>query len=300
MKLAEFFLSVKKFLSFYLRGARIKTLPASLIPIVMTQALLFKRGFFNLSLFFFTALSISFIQVAVNLFNDAWDGREGLDSSARLGPSRLVGSGLLSFSQTRFMALFSCCMACLFAFPLLLQGGLPILLAGALSLFMTYFYTGSKYSLLKLGLSEISAVLFFGFFIVFGTYYLQALSLEPSLIYLSLQCGFWALSLLLINHLRDEQEDKNKARKTFVTVYGRTHSLFFLIAIQAFIYLLCFYWLSLGFKAGAFSFFVLPFSIALIFLIVNQPPSKKYNTYLAFCSFCYLLFAFSWLAGLLF
>ena len=300
MKLTELFLSVKKTLYFYWIGARIKTLSAGLMPLIMTQALLWERGFFDIPLFSFTALSLCCIQIATNLFNDAFDGKEGLDSSNRMGPPRLVGSGQLSFSQARRMALFSCFLACLFAFPLLIRAGLPILLMGAISLFMAYFYTCSQYSLLKLGLSELSAVLFFGFFIVFGGYYLQALSLELSLVYLSLQCGFWALSLLLINHLRDEEEDKKKDRKTFVTLYGRTHSLFFLGGIQAFIYLLCFYWLNLGFKAGAFSFFVLPFSIALIYLVANQPASKKYNNYLAFCSFSYILFAFSWLVGFLF
>ena len=299
MKITELFLSVKKTLYFYWIGARIKTLTACLMPLIMTQALLIERGFFDIPLFSFTALSLIFIQIAVNLFNDAFDGKEDLDSSSRIGPARLLGSGQLSFSQVQFMAFFSCFMACLFAFPLVIRGGFPILIMGVTSLFMTYFYTSSRYSLLKLGLSELSAILFFGFFIVFGVYYLQALTWEFSLIYLSLQCGFWALSLLLINHLRDEMEDKKKGRKTFVTLYGRIHSLFFLAGVQAFIYLLCFYWMNLGFKAGAFSFFVLPFSIVLIYLVANKPASKEYNNYLAFCSFSYVLFAFSWVAGFL-
>ena len=293
-------LLVKKFLYYFILGSRVKTWPASLVPLAMASALAFKQGFFDTGLFYFSAFSVLFIQISVNLFNDALDGRQGLDSLQGLGPFRLVGSGTLSFSQVRFMAFFSCFIAVLCAIPLILQGGLPILLAGIVSLSLSWFYTGSKYSLLKLGLSEIAVVLFFGFFIVFGVYYLQTLKIHSSLIYLSLQCGLWALSLLLINHLRDSAEDKKKGRKHVVTLYGRTHSLFVFITAQAFIYLLCFYWLGLGLKSGAFSFFVLPLSLGLIYLLCNNPPSRKYNFYLAFCSLCYILFGFSWIAGLLF
>ena len=266
----------------------------------MSSALAFKQGFFDKSLFCFSAFSILFIQIAVNLFNDALDGRQGLDGSNRLGPLRLIGSGSLSFAQVRLMAFFSCFLAVLCSIPLIIQGGFSILVAGIVSLFLAYFYTGSKYSLLKLGLSEMAVVLFFGFFIVVGVYYLQTLTLNSSLIYLSLQCGLWALSLLLINHLRDEKEDKRKGRKHIVTLYGRTHALFVFAATQAFIYLLCFYWLEKGFKAGAFSFFVLPLSVCLVYLVCKNPPSQKYNFYLAFCSFCYILFGCAWLVGLLF
>ena len=288
----------KKFLYGFLLGSRIKTWPASLVPLAMASALALKHGFFDKSLFFFTAFSILFIQIAVNLFNDAWDGKQGLNNSPRLGPPGLVGSGAFSFSQVRFMAFFSCFMATLLALPPLIQGGWPILLAGTASLCLTYLYTGSKYSLLKFGLSEITVVLFFGFCIVFGVYYLQTLKINSSLIYLSLQCGLWALSLLLINHLRDEKEDKKRGRKHVVTFYGRTHSLFLLIIIQAFIYLLCFYWLGMGYKSGAFSFFVLPLSVWLVYQICQTPPSQKYNFYLAFCSYCYILFGWAWITGL--
>ena len=300
MSAKTFFVSIKKYIVLFLLGSRVKTWPLSLIPVAMSSALAFKDGFFEKELFFFTMISVLFIQIAVNLFNDAWDGKQGLDDSNRLGPLRLVGSGKMSFLEVRFLAFLSCLLAFVFAWPLILRGGLLILSMGFLSLLSAYFYTGSKYSLLKLGLSELACVLFFGFFIVFGTYYLQSLSFSVDLIYLSLQCGFWSLSLLLINHLRDEEKDRTEGRKHFVTLYGRTHSLFFLIVIQAFIYLFCFYWLGLELKAGAFSFFTVPFSVFLLYQLCQTPSSKKYNSYLAFASLYYMLFGSVWILGLLY
>ena len=148
-------------------------------------------------------------------------------------------------------------------------------------------------------LSEFFCVGFFGLGAVTGSYYLQSLSLDSSLIYLGIQCGLWALSILLINYLRDEEEDRLGGRKHLVTHYGRTHSLLFLCIIQAFIYLLCFFWLGQGLKSGAWCFFLAPFSSILIYFGMYHPPDKKYNFYLALFSLLYTLFGGLWIAGLL-
>ena len=248
---------------------------------------------------FFTFFSALFIQIAVNFFNDALDSKEEIDSSLRKGPSRIVQSGNLSFFQVQLLGLLSCCMAIFCGIPLIGIGGWPILILGLLSCSLAYFYTGTRFSLLKIGLSEVLCFLFFGPIAVFGTYYLQTLTLDISLIYLGIPCGLWALFILLINHLRDEEEDRKGGRKHFVILYGRTHTLFFLIVIQAFIYLFCFFWLGQGLKSGAWSFFVLPFSALLLYYICTTPPSQKYNLYLALCSLLYTLFGALWIAGLL-
>lgn len=284
---------MRKYIKLFFIGSRIPTWPVSLIPTAMATALAYKQtGFFDKSLFFFTLLSVLFIQIAVNLFNDAFDGKEGLDHE-RSGPLRLVSSNLAGFSEVKIMAFVSCFLSCLFAIPLILKGGLIILFMGLLSLLCCYFYTGSKWSFLKLGLSEAGAVIFFGFFIVCGVYYLQSLSWSGELVYLSLQCGFWALSFLLFNHLRDEEVDRKKGRKHFVTLYGKINSILFLCVIQAIIYLLCFYWLGLGLKAGAFSFFISPLSAFMLYSW-----NKTYVLLLAGLS--YSLFGFFWIFGLLY
>lgn len=259
----------------------------------------YQTELFKKDIFCFTMFSALFIQIAANFFNDALDSKEGIDSSLRKGPLRLVQSDKMSFPQVQFFGFLSCFIAFLMGIPLILRGDWPILTLGLLSCSLTYIYTGTRFSLLKKGLSELFCFLFFGPVAVLGSYYLQTLTLDISLAYLGIQCGLWALSLLLINHLRDEKEDLAGGRKHFVTLYGRNHSLLFLAIIQAFIYLLCFFWLGKDMKAGAWAFFVLPFSALLLYFICITPPSKKYNTYLASCSLLYILFGGAWIAGLL-
>ena len=291
---------VKKTFFLFIKGARLKTLPAILVPVTMSSVWAFyQTELFKKDIFFFTIFSALFIQIAANFFNDALDSKEGIDTSLRKGPSRLVQSGKLSFFQVRFFGFLSCIIAFLMGIPLILKGGWPILTLGLLSCLLAYIYTGTRFSLLKIGLSELFCFLFFGPVAILGSYYLQTLKLDASLTYLGIQSGLWALSLLLINHLRDEKEDLAGGRKHFVTLYGRNHSLLFLAIIQAFIYLLCFFWMGKGLKAGAWSFFVLPFSALLLYFICITPPSKKYNVYLASCSLLYLLFGGAWITGLL-
>ncbi len=282
-----------------LKGVRIKTLPAILIPVSMSSVWAFyQTGFFEKYIFFFTICSALFIQIAVNFFNDALDAKEGTDSPFRKGPERLVSSKKISFSQVQFAGICSCFLAVLFGIPLILRGGWPILFLGVISCSLAYLYTGTRFSLLKTGLSELFCFLFFGPFAVLGAYYLQALKWDDSLIYLGIQCGLWAVSILLINHLRDEKEDHLAGRKHFVTLYGRTQTLFFLITAQAFIYLLCFFWLGKNLKSGALSFFLIPCSTVLLYFICATPPSKKYNLYLGICSLLYAFFGGLWIAGL--
>lgn len=292
MKLSQ----LKHFIILFFKGSRIKTWPASLTPFFMASALAFKKtGILDGGAFAFTGLSILFLQITVNLFNDAMDGKQGLDDSkTRLGPSRLVGSGQAQFFEVRALAFFAGFMAFLFAIPLIWKGGLLVALAGVLSLLGAYFYTCF---LVKSGLSEFSALVFFGFFIVCGTYYLQTLSFSEELIYLSLQCGFWSVFILLINHLRDEKEDRKSGRKHLVTLYGRENSLLFVILLQAFTYLLCFYWINLFPLAGAFSLLLSLFSSFLLYQLGTRSV-ERYNSLLALGSLAYSLFGGAWILGL--
>ena len=116
---------------------------------------------------------------------------------------------------------------------------------------------------------------------------------------MGIQCGLWPLSILLVNYLRDGDEDKKAGRKNIVTVYGRGAALLSLAVIQMFVYLLCFYWLGLGLKGGAFSFFLLPLSAGAVYYICVSPPSSKHNQYLFWISALYTAFGGLWMAGLL-
>ena len=287
-------MSIKNLIFYFLQGSRPYTLPASLLPILVATSLAFKeRSVFDFKIFIFCMLCACFIQVAVNFFNDALDQNEGLDSKDRLGPTRL-SQGLLPSKTVLYFGFFSLFLAFLFGLPLVFKGGWLIFLFGVLSLISCLMYCGSQFSFVKTGVSELAVVLFFGLVACTGAYYLQTLEFSFSSVYLGIQCGFHALSILLINFLRDRKEDERAGRVHVATRLGHEGAFFVFICVQAFIYLFSFYWMASPLaNAGALSFFVVVLSVGLISLIGNTPPSKKYNLYLALCSLIYCILVWS-------
>lgn len=288
---------------FFLQGARLKTLPAIIIPIVTASALaLHINKTLDFKIFLYSLFSGIFLQMSVNFANDAMDFKTGVDTSLRKGPLRLSQTGRLSVRAVLSLAVLCSLISFVIAIPLILKGGLPVLIFSLVALALCYCYTGFSFSLINLGLAELVCFLFFGPVAVIATYYIQTSSMNSSLIYLGLQCGFWALSILLVNYLRDEQEDKQSGRKNIVTVYGRVTTLFVLGVIQICLYLFCFYWMNLGMNGGdggALSFFVIIPSCVLFYFICNTPPSSTYNKFLFFMSMLYVLFSSVWIVGLL-
>ena len=261
-------------------GARLKTLSATGVPVITASAFAFKKqGVFDTSLFFCTLLSGGFIQCAVNFFNDSADFKRGVDGEKRLGPRRLAGR--LSLKQVTAFGTASLILSLIFALPLIVRGGLPVLALGLTAFVLTYLYSGGPFALTHRGLSELFAVVFFGPAAVGGAYYIQTLKWDGHLTYnIGLQCGFWALSLLLINYLRDEEADRRGGRKTLVTVYGREAGILGLSVTGLLIYLFGFHLLDTLPKAGAMSFLTLPGFAVLVYLIAVTPPSPRYNKYL--------------------
>jgi 1,4-dihydroxy-2-naphthoate octaprenyltransferase len=78
-------------------GARVKTLPAAISPVLVGTALATNINWFNALLALIVSLSL---QISVNYANDYSDGIRGTDSN-RVGPIRLVGSGLASAKSVK-------------------------------------------------------------------------------------------------------------------------------------------------------------------------------------------------------
>jgi len=83
-------------------GVRPPTLGLSLVPVLLGTALGVRlEGTFDPASFLVAAFCVLCIQAGTNLFNDAGDGARGADGADRLGPVRLVGSGLAAVAEVR-------------------------------------------------------------------------------------------------------------------------------------------------------------------------------------------------------
>ena len=161
------------------------------------------------------------IQVATNLANDLFDFEKGADTASRLGPMRVTQAGMVSPGMMRRGIAAVLALTVLCGLYLVWRGGLPILLVGLVSIAAGMLYTGGPRPLGYMGLGDLLVLVFFGPVAVAGTYYVQALSLNPTVIAAGLGPGLISVAMLAVNNLRDTDEDRRAGKKTLVVRFGR-------------------------------------------------------------------------------
>jgi 1,4-dihydroxy-2-naphthoate octaprenyltransferase len=265
----------------WILACRPKTLTAAIVPIAVATALAPKPDW---SIFFFSIATALLIQIGTNLANDALDFQKGADTSERLGPIRVTQSGLIPALKVMQGALFAFTLALLFAIPLMLKGGWPIAMIVALSILAGYFYTGGPKPLAYLGLGECFVLIFFGWVSVMAVYYLQTHELGWAPFVAGTQIGLLSCSLIAINNLRDVVGDKKACKKTLAVRFGVPFGKVCIAAALLTPYLLLYYW-------NAFlPLLAFPLASYLVLNIQKEPPSIRYNPFLAQASLHQLIF----------
>ena len=285
----------------WLLAIRPKTLVAAVIPVLVGTALAVAVGYkvsWHLSLH--ALISVCFIQIATNLFNDALDFKKGADTAQRLGPVRVTQNGLLSFQQV-FVSGFVCLLiATLFGIPLVMAGGWVIAAIGLVSLLFAYLYTGGPTPLAYIGGAEIFVLLFFGLIAVGGVFYLHTAQLTVSALIAGFQVGCLSTVLLAINNLRDLQADQKANKKTFAVRFGIPFARMEIALFILIPFLLNFHWWSLGYRwAATLPLVSIPFALQVIRGVYRTEPSSLYNYFLGRAALLHLNFGGLLAVGLL-
>ncbi|HUP65487.1 MAG TPA: 1,4-dihydroxy-2-naphthoate polyprenyltransferase [Thermoanaerobaculia bacterium] len=206
----------------WILASRPKTLTAAVIPVLVGTVLAASESGRVIWLWSLLALAGAIlIQIGTNLINDALDFEKGTDRADRLGPQRVTASGLIDAPRVKIGGWIAFALAALTGVPLILRGGVPLLIIGVASIIAGYLYTGGPYPLAYHGLGEIFVILFFGVVAVGGTYYLQTLSLNVSAIVSGLAVGLLSTVLLAVNNLRDMEDDQLTHKRTMAVRFGR-------------------------------------------------------------------------------
>jgi 1,4-dihydroxy-2-naphthoate octaprenyltransferase len=212
-------------------GARVKTLPAAVAPVLIGTSYAEKINWSNALL----ALVVSlFLQIAVNFANDYSDGVRGTDTH-RIGPVRLVASGLASASSVKAAALISFLIAAIAGFVLALTISPWLFLVGATSIWAAWGYTGGKKPYGYFGFGELSVFIFFGLVATVGSYYIQTEQFNWQIFLLALPVGTLSCAILAINNLRDLPQDKLVGKRTMAVRIGEknTRVFFMLLLVTA-------------------------------------------------------------------
>lgn len=206
-------------------AARPKTLAAAAMPVLVGTALAFEAGAFHGPSAFFALLGALLIQIGTNFSNDVLDFKKGADTHARKGPLRVTQAGLVSPETMERATYLTFGLAFTSGLYLVYRGGWPILVVGVLSILCGIWYTAGRYSLAYLGLADLAVLIFFGPVAVGGTYYVQALSLDATVVIAGLAPGLLSVAILLVNNIRDIDEDRAADKKTLVVRFGRSFGI---------------------------------------------------------------------------
>lgn len=211
-------------LSAWLLAARPKTLLASLCPVAIGTAMAAHDGKFHAFAMAAALVGAISIQIGTNYCNDYFDYFQGADTEDRKGPTRAVQAGLISPRAMLWATVLVFAVTVVATTYLYLRAGWPFILIGALSILFGVLYTAGRYSLAYLGLGDPFVLVFFGPVAVAGTYYVQALSIGWPVIIAGLAPGLLATGLLVVNNLRDIDEDRIANKRTLAVRFGKRFS----------------------------------------------------------------------------
>lgn len=248
-------------------AARPKTLWASISPVIIGTALAYEDGKAHWLSAFIALFGAVLIQIGTNFANDYFDHTRGADTQERLGPQRMTQAGLVTPFAMKIAFLIVFALAFISGLYLIWRCGWPIFIVGALSIIFGILYTAGPYPLGYKGLADLFVLIFFGPVAVGGTYYVQALEINPIVILAGFSPGLISTAILTVNNLRDIETDKKAGKLTLAVRFGETFARFeYLISL----FIACLIPIGLWYLTGSHFY-----SIASVFIIIMAAPAIK-------------------------
>lgn len=216
-------------------GARPRTLPAALTPVLVGSGFAAQSGAFLPGRAVLALIVALGLQVGVNYANDYSDGIKGTDR-VRVGPVRLVGQGLARPAAVRAAA-WACMLVAMAAglALVLLTAAWWLLAVGVACVLAAWLYTGGPAPYGYRGLGEVFVFCFFGIVPVLGTMYVQVGSVTAAAAFASAAVGLVTCDVLVANNLRDIPTDSQTGKRTLAVRLGdqRTRALYLALMLAA-------------------------------------------------------------------
>jgi 1,4-dihydroxy-2-naphthoate octaprenyltransferase len=291
----------KATVSDWIGGARLRTLPLAISPVALGTASAFlvsSPGWHWVRALLALAVALA-IQIGVNYANDYSDGVRGTDKH-RVGPSRLTGSGAAQPRTVLTVALVFFGIGALAGLALVILSGYWWLLAvGAASIAAAYLYTGGKRPYGYYGLGEVFVFVFFGLVATLGTTFTQVGTLNLESWLTAIAAGFFACAVLMVNNLRDIDQDRQAKKRTLAVLVGSFAGRVLFAVFVAIPYgILAF--LTLFYDNAQLVFFSLLAAIPAIVITLTAKTAPEFILALKLTSLAALLFGVGLAAAIVF
>lgn len=209
----------------WLLATRPKTLSAAAVPVMIGTAFAWRNTSeqFNWIPAILCLLFAWIMQIDSNLVNDYFDFKKGNDDETRLGPKRACSEGWITSGAMVWGILITTLLGCMTGIPLILYGGLEMVMVGIACVVFCFLYT-TLFS--YHGLGDILVLLFFGIIPVCCTYYvcmpLHQQIPTGEVIASSIACGLAIDALLIVNNYRDIDNDRSNGKITLAVRLGES------------------------------------------------------------------------------
>ena len=218
-------------------GARVRTLPNSVAPVIVGAGAAGAIGEFDWWASLLALVVSLALQVGVNYANDYSDGIRGTDDT-RVGPLRLVASGVATASAVKLAAFVCFGVAGVAGLVLVaLTGHWWLISVGVVSVAAAWFYTGGPKPYGYAGWGEVAVFAFFGPVAVLGTLYVQAGEVTWPGVAGAVALGSISSGVLVGNNLRDLPTDREAGKITMAVRLGdrRTRALYVALVAVPFV-----------------------------------------------------------------
>jgi len=193
---------------------------------------------FNLCYAVLATIGLLIAHAAVNIFNDYFDARSGLDYKTNRTPfsggSGAVPTGLLTVHESLQLGIICFVVLVPIAVFFIMKSGwmlLPLLIAAML---LIVLYTPF---ILKMGYPEWSPGLGLGILPVMGAYFVHTGQYAPTAFVASMPSYFLVHNLLLLNEFPDAEADVTVKRRTLPIVAGKKNAAFFFSGVTLLVYI---------------------------------------------------------------
>lgn len=294
-------MSVPSNLNIWIQAARPQTLAAAFIPVCVGASLALHNGKFDLLPSLVALLCAFLIQIGTNFANDYFDFKKGADTEDRIGFERATAKGHISASAMLKATFITMGLAFILGLYLVWHAGWVILVLGLLSLICGVLYTGGPLPLGYNGLGDLFVFIFFGIVAVMGTYYVNALEWSEASFWASLAIGALSTNILVVNNLRDIEQDKPAGKNTLGVLFGenllRWEYLFMLLLALA---IPPHFFFQLGYNILIFlPYLSLPLAVSLLYQIWTEKDKRKFNMTLEQTSRFMAIFGILFSSGIL-
>ena len=284
-------------LKLWLEGARLRTLPLAIAPVLIGAGAADSVQAFDLNLTLLAAAVALFLQIGVNYANDYSDGIRGTDDD-RVGPLRLTGSKSARPEAVKFAAFAFFGLAALSGLAIVLITSMWWLIAvGLAAIIAAWFYTGGKSPYGYAGLGELAVFIFFGLVATIGTTFIQVGFIEFNAVLGGIAAGLFASAVLMVNNIRDIETDAKAGKNTLAVRMGKkAASYLFIFMIWLPFVILTFF--NLLYPATMLAFLTILIVAPATLIVLTAKSAKELILVLKLTSFAALGYAVGLSAGL--